>query len=391
MKRAVFLTLFIVSAPIVYCGDKFDPDQVDFKAIVVHASQAAASLKIAQASPPQSKAERDALASAEASKNAIVDIANKYPKNPVAAQTAGEALSGLKDYTRAAPLAERAVGLAVDTGDDKALNIALLLRGDVHYGKKEYAAALADAAVVLKRDPGNKAALELKYASAGRADGGRWWGRGAAKPRPNQSSKNPSPHSAVPDATAPAAVLTQTIERQRSDALLRDAEARMRIDSAAARELLDKAVHADPKNAQAYYARASARWANGDLNGADADLKQAVTLRPNFAEAHLARASLGIAMGKSAEEIKAEFLKSGKSESDFSAYYGDVVAKLAAQNSAFAPGPTTTTKGSTRDFWVSSVQSLHSFRNHQKRLSLLILELVVFAVAAFYAFKRIRL
>ena len=161
----------------------------------------------------------------------------------------------------------------------------------------------------------------------------------------------------------------------------------MMIDPIAARALIEKALKADPKNARAFYARAAARRASGDYNGADADLVQAVALRPDFADAHLARASLGAAMGKSVEEIKGEFLKSGKMESDFSAYYGDEVAKLAALNPNASSARPAVKPSSGR--WVDDLRSLLTFSQNPKRL--LPLGFMILAVACLFVyFKRNR-
>ncbi len=350
-----------------------------------------------QKAAPGSQAESDAKTRLAEGEEKISDAGAKYKDNFPAQKSVVGAFNRLGDYDKAKPFADHAVDLAVEKGKPKLVEQALILRGDVNFGLKNYDAALKDAEAALKIDPKNKAALSLKYQSAGRVTGGATdapaaagadGGSEAAGGARRGGTKAPQTASTTPAGPRRAAeVMTSTPQRRRAQALAREAESRMSIDPASARPLAEKAVLIDPSEPRAYHARAAARRATGDLAGALADLEKVLALDPSNAAAHGAKASVSVALGLSAEEVRREFLASGRAAEDFADYYRDQVNALTVKPDAgdSAAGGERAAPGGTWDaagYWQARI------RENAGALLLLGLGLAVSGAALLFLTRR---
>ncbi|MBI3563991.1 MAG: tetratricopeptide repeat protein, partial [Elusimicrobia bacterium] len=191
---------------------------------------ATSALQTVQTSVPGSPEQKQAQATLTKSETGIAGFADKYPKSAAANQLAGRSLVKLGDYDRAAPIAERSVSLAERKGDPKAMTQALLLRGDVRFGRKDYAGALKDAQSALKLDPKNKGALALRAQAAGRTGT-----ESAAAPPRAPDGAGMSPAGATAPGAAPArasgAALSATGEPARPAAVVMTAEGARKADA----------------------------------------------------------------------------------------------------------------------------------------------------------------
>lgn len=235
--------------------------------------------------------------------------------------------------------ADRAVGLAQEAGDNKALGSALTV-GAVAYEKiGDYAAAASRAKRALDIDPTNKAAMAVYQMSKGRSSGGA----AAAPP----ASVNPATDSSLPRvagqgrgsgqsqssfvmagtppaADAPAASFVGS-GTEKALKLTAEAGRRWALDKAAAMRLLDEAVAADAKNAAARAARARTRLEMGDAAGALEDADVALTAGPS-AVMHAVKGEALLALGRKGDEMLSHFKAAAELDGSFSARYQELIA-----------------------------------------------------------------
>jgi tetratricopeptide (TPR) repeat protein len=403
LHAALLLSALALLCQSVNGGETIDLPKGSFRKMQQQANTAIVADKNAAALPQGSVEQQQQIAAGEAARTAIVGIVKDNPNSTTATTYATQVMTKLHDYDRAMPLADHGVDLAQQKGDPKLMTQAYTLRGDVNFGMKNYEAALKDAQAALKIDPKNKAALSLKFESEGRvaggagaaapATGGNGAGSGGGGAPASDAARSGGTGGMSPNSMAPvdprraAAVLTETPERQRAEALVRDAAQKMNMDPAAALPLADKAVAADPNDPRAYYTRAAARRATGDLAGAMSDLEKNLALNPNDPSAHAAKASVAVALGRSVDEVKSEFLAAGRNPSEFADYYRDQVAALSgktATKTTAADGAS----GAADQSWAAGGGLPKRIRENAGPLILLGFGLVVFGGALMFQTKK---
>lgn len=269
----------------------------------------------------------------------IRNVADSNPRDIQAQTVVARGFVAANEPKEATGFADKAVALAQETGDQKALGAALTI-GAVAYEKTgDYAAAAARAKRALDIDPTNKAAMAVYQMSRGRS------GSGAAAPAaPSASnaataaplprvaggpqgsgqsqSSFPAPDMAAAGKSAPAFVGSGA---EKALKLTGEAGRRWSLDKAAAMRLLDEAVAADAKNAAARAARARARLEMGDAAGALEDADVALAAGPSAAM-HAVKGEALLALGRKGEEMLAHFKAAAELDGSFEARYQELIA-----------------------------------------------------------------
>jgi tetratricopeptide (TPR) repeat protein len=252
-------------------------------------------------------------------KAAVQDLAAEGAKTPNdgAAQAAtGRALVDLGEQKSARPFVERTIELGRKNGNAQLEAEGLSLLAESQFQQGEFSGAIDSARAALELAPGNKGALFILHASAGRGgDAGA------------ESGRSPSTPAALDARVDRADVATTSAQALRSQTLVREAQGRMAMDPAAAAPLIEAALKLDPKNAAALLVRARLRRTSGDWAGAWADADLAVTLDGASTAAHALRAELGAALGRKEEEVRGDFLASGRAEENFKSFYAEQATK----------------------------------------------------------------
>lgn len=260
----------------------------------------------------------------EKSRDEIAQIADQKPASPKLQKEAGKALLGLDETDRALPIIDRAVDLAPNDPE------ARLIRGNVHYKLGDYEKAVDDAKKVLEMNPKNRGALALLQLSQGRtsASGPRAAPPPSSGARAGAAGPPPAARQVVDDSQAQAAA-----GRIRVGKLLGEAAGKMSLgDAASAKALLDKAVAADPKNAEARAKRAKARHVLKDFSGALEDSEGAIRLDPKAADAYQVRGLAREALGQSLKEVIGDYEAAARLDAGrFEEFYGEAVARLKAE------------------------------------------------------------
>lgn len=271
----------------------------------------------------------------------IRSMANSEPQNLEAQMGVAQGFLAADEPREATGFADRAAGLAQEKGDAKALGSALTM-GAVAYQKSgDYAAAAARARRALELDPGNRAAMAVYQMSKGRvgasaarasaASGADSAARdGNAPTRPSgwaHGSWGPAPAAARPAVVrvADAAQPQGKSADEQVKKYVAEAAKKWSLDKKDAMRLLDQAVAADPKNAEARVARSRARAELEDGAGALEDAEAALAAGPS-ADAHAARGEALKALGRQREEVLAAYKAAAELDSRYESLYKTALA-----------------------------------------------------------------
>jgi tetratricopeptide (TPR) repeat protein len=305
-------------------------------------------------------------------KAAVQDLAAEGAKTPNdgAAQAAtGRALVDLGEQKSARPFVERTIELGRKNGNAQLEAEGLSLLAESQFQQGEFSGAIDSARAALELAPGNKGALFILHASAGRGgDAGA------------ESGRSPSTPAALDARVDRADVATTSAQALRSQTLVREAQGRMAMDPAAAAPLIEAALKLDPNNAAALLVRARLRRTSGDWAGAWADADLAVTLDGASTAAHALRAELGAALGRKEEEVRGDFLASGRAEENFKSFYAEQATKSLP--------PTSVSAAAARvGFWAAPFDWVRA-PAHRSALLIRGIGLIFFAGALLFMTKR---
>lgn len=293
----------------------------------------------------------------------IRGMADSEPRNQQAQIAVAQGFMSANEPKEATGFADRAVTLAQESGDNKALGTALSIGAKAYYMTGDNEAAHARSKRALELDPNNKTAMSVYQLTKGRTGAtsapSERTTAGAATSAPlppvtsQTSGSGKSTFASTSDApnAPPAAFVGAGTEKALK--LTAEASRRWSLDKAAAMRLLEEAVAADAKNAAARAARARARLETGDAAGALEDADVALAAGPSAAM-HAVKGEALLALGRKGEEMLSHFKAAAALDGNYSARYQELLAGGGATTGASAPDPSRRMgeKDVTRPSWL---------------------------------------